>query len=425
MGGSAGGAARRDAHAMLEAAVEAADPEALMREALAGGPPAGGGGDGGVRLAALGKAAPGMARALAAAFPEAPGVLAAPREVLDRAGDAPEGWEAVGGGHPLPDRGSLEAGEALMEVARSTPEDGRLLVGMSGGGSACAEVAGVPLDDLRSVTASLLAAGLAVGEVNVVRRALSRLKGGGLARACPGEVRGFVLSDVMGDDLGDVASGPTVPLEPDPGEARRVLEASGLWTGAPAAVRTALEGGAEEGAGGAGVRNVLVGGNGTAVAGAAGAGRERGYREERLGEPLAGPAAEAGRELARRGLERRRAGERGLALVAGGEVTVAVEGGGRGGPCQEAAAAAAAAVEGEDVIVGVLDTDGVDGPTDAAGAVVDGATARRAREAGVDLEGALRRHDAHRLLEAAGDLVRTGPTGTNVNDVAVALVPGD
>jgi glycerate-2-kinase len=420
---------RRDAQAILEAGVEAADAEALTRAALRSeGRWEGPDGDE-LRLAAVGKAAPAMARALAAAFPEAPGILAAPRDALDRAGGVPPGWEAVVGGHPLPNGGSLDAGEALLAAARAVPEEGRFLAAVSGGGSACAEAPRVPLEDLRAVTGALMEAGLKVGAVNAVRRGLSNLKSGGLARACAGGVRGYVLSDVVGDRLADVASGPTVPVEAPRAAGRRVLEEASLWEVAPASVRAALGEGDGEGAEPAGdVENVLVGGNGEGAAGAAAAARERGYAVARRGDAFEGPAREVGRALVRHAREEAEvaeASEGGLTLVAGGEATAAAEGSGRGGPCQEAALAAATAMRGQEGVVGVVDTDGVDGPTDAAGAVVDGGTVRRGEAAGLEADAALSGHNAYPFLEAAGDLVRWGPTGTNVNDLAVVLVPED
>lgn len=450
------GEARADARAILRSAVAAADPEPLVEAHLDAGP-------GGVevagepvdpdqvRLAALGKAAPGMARALAAAFLDAPGVCAAPRAVLDAEapGPVPRGWEVVPGGHPLPDRGSAAAGEVLLEAARATPAGGTLVVGVSGGGSACAEVPRVPLEDLRWVTGGLLEAGAGIGELNAVRRALSDLKGGGLVRACRGQVVGLVLSDVVADRLVDVASGPTVPAPRDPARARAILEEAGLWGEAPEAVRSQLAGGGDDpgtareevdrlvgggdeaGDGGAGggesgpgerVRNRLVGGNGAARGGAAEAARARGYRVREREDPLQGEARDVGADLVE---EARRAGRVGgpLALVAGGETTVTVAGEGRGGPCQELALGAARACAGEEMVVGCVATDGVDGPTGAAGGVVDGGTARRAEEMGRDVGEALARNDAGGLLGDLGGLLRTGPTGTNVNDVAVVLVP--
>lgn len=463
MGAPSAGEARADARGMLRAAVEAAEPGPLVEAHLEVGDDgvevAGEVVDpGAVRCAALGKAAPGMARALAGAFPEAPGVCAAPGRVLeaDGPGPVPAGWRAVAGGHPLPDEGSRAAGEALLEAAGAVRAGGALVVGVSGGGSACAEVPRVPLGDLRWVTGGLLEAGTGIGDLNAVRRALSDLKGGGLARACAGRVVGLVLSDVVGDDLADVASGPTVPVPSAPARARDVLEEAGLWAGAPEAVRRELAGdepeavtgggcdwggggpdGPETGAGGGGVRggggpagaeaggvvNRLVGGNRVARRGAVAAAEARGYVVRERDRPLVGEAREVGRDLVREARELRGEAGGSLVLVAGGEATVTVTGGGVGGPCQELLLGAARACAGEETVVGAVATDGVDGPSGAAGGLVDGGTVGRAASAGRDVEAALAENDAGGLLEEVEGRLRPGPTGANVNDVAVVLVP--
>jgi glycerate 2-kinase len=301
---------------------------------------------------------------------------------------------------------------------------------LSGGASAllCAPADGLGLADKQAVTRALLDAGADIASFNTVRKHCSRVKGGGLARAAA-DAAGcwtLVLSDVVGDDLATIASGPTVGDPTTFADALAALARLGVTP--PRAVADRLRRGAageiaETPKPGdpvfARVHTRLAGGNGDAVAAMAAEAGRRGYAVVVQRELLTGDAADAGARLAAALLAA--PGREPIAIVAGGETTVRARPGGVGGRSQHLALAAAAALAGTGAVLLAAGTDGVDGPTGAAGGCVDGETTARARAAGVDVADALAATDSHRALEATGDLVVTGPTGTNVADVVVAL----
>jgi glycerate-2-kinase len=431
---------RRDARTILDSALAAVEPAGLVERALRARPMEGVD-PGGVILVSIGKAALAMA-AGALRVLEGKVARAIARVPTGSGGHAPEGVECYRGGHPLPDADGMEGARAIAEAVRQARPGDRLLVLLSGGGSALLTLPDrdVSLEDVRATTALLLASGAPIGELNTVRKHLDTLKGGGLARLAMGApVRALVLSDVVGDPLDVIASGP---LSADPTtfrDAVDVLERRGLWERVPESVRRHLV----EGRHGlvpetpkpgdppfSGVVIELVGSVGVAAAHAAQRARELGYDAAVVSTEITGEARDVGRSLARRALalaERRAQGaERGpAALVAGGETTVTVRGDGKGGRNQEVALGAALELEGASgALVLSAGTDGVDGPTDAAGALATGSTLARARTLGLDAGAALQRNDAYAFFEALGDLVRTGPTGTNVMDLLIVLVAG-
>jgi len=404
------------ARRMIAAALAAVDPERLAREELARR------GERFEAAVAIGKAASALARGAREGL--APGA----RRLLIRPQGAPglldPQWEQRTGGHPLPDRGSVEAGERLERWLGEIPA-APLLALISGGGSACVEVpaAGLSLEDLVATQRALLASGLPIQKVNAVRKHLSRIKGGGALRAAgdrPPRILALLLSDVPGDDPAALASGPFVA---DPTTYEEALAAvAGLDV--PEAVRRHLEAGArgeipetlkrEDPR----VETALLGSVRTAVAAVLAEVRRAGFQA--VEGDLAGEAAEAGRDLVARG----RSLEAPVALVLGGETTVTLRGeAGSGGRNQELALAAARELAGgSGELVLALATDGVDGPTRSAGALVDGSTWEAVRRAGADPEAALARHDSRTALaRVPGALLETGPTGTNVGDLAVYL----
>lgn len=343
--------------------------------------------------------------------------------------DRLEVWEA---GHPIPDaHGLAAAGEALRIAHRAGPDD-LILCLLSGGTSALwsAPPDRVPLADLRALTRDLLRAGAPISELNTVRKHLSRIAGGQLARAAaPGRILTLAISDVIGAPPDVIGSGPTLP---DPTTFADALEILRLRrVAAPRSVtRHLLRGAAgdiDETVKRGELRNLtgfhLLASVSDALSGARDAAERLGYRVEVLSETLQGEAREVGAKLARATLRQRDAGVGPVALLWGGETTVTVTGQGKGGRNQELALAAALVLEGEPgVALASFGTDGIDGPTDAAGGLVDGGTASLGRAAGRDPLGALADNDAYTFLETAGGLLRCGPTGTNVNDVVVALV---
>jgi glycerate 2-kinase len=342
-------------------------------------------------------------------------------------------------GHPVPDQRGLAAAlevEALVDGLG--PED-TLLVLLSGGASALlpAPSPGQSLEDKACTTSLLLRAGATIRELNTVRKHLSRLKGGGLARlAAPARVFTLVLSDVVGDDLSTIASGPTVPDPTTFAEALDVLQRRRVLKRTPLAVRRHLEAGARglvpetPKAGAAFFRRTathVVGGNRQSVMAAAREAARLGLRPVVLTTRLEGEAREVARCLVaimRESAERERRGRRPTCLLAGGETTVTVTGHGQGGRNQELVVSAAACLDGFPVpaVVASLATDGIDGMSDAAGGVVDDQSALRARELGLPApEAFLAESDSRSFLGPLGDLILTGPTGTNVIDIAVLL----
>lgn len=424
-------ALRRDARSILDAAIAAVDPEALVRGALADGPPAPAPG-GEVLLVAVGKAALAMARGAVDRLAVTPwqGIAVAP---AGGGGRAPDGFAVHRAGHPLPDQEGLEGARAVQELVRRAGPDDRILLLLSGGGSALLTLPArdVSLDDVRWVTHRLQRAGADIRELNTVRKHLEVLKGGGLARiAVPAPLRVLVLSDVVGDHLDVIASGPASPDPSTFADAIEVLARRGLWDEVPAAVRAHLLYGREgderetpkEGDpcfGGVEVR--VVGNVSTALDAAAERAAALGYPPEIRAADVEGPARDVGARLAREALEC----DGPCCLLYGGETTVSVVGEGKGGRNQEVALAAALGIDRPGVIVLSAGTDGVDGPTDAAGAMATGLTTSRGEALGLDARAHLEGNDAYPFFEALGDLVVTGPTGTNVMDVMMVLVgPG-
>lgn len=344
----------------------------------------------------------------------------------------------VEAGHPVPDGRGVAATQAILALAAAAGPEDLLLCLLTGGGSALlvAPAEGIGLEEKQAVTRLMLGSGATIHEMNTVRKHLSAVKGGGLARtAFPAATLSLILSDVVGDDLDVIASGPTVPDASTFAQAVAILKRRGIWERAPAAVRERLR----QGAAGeipetpkpgdpafAAAAHGLVATNRQSLAAAARQAEALGYRSLILTSTLEGEAREAARLFAAVAREVRATGHPlppPVCILAGGETTVTLRGAGRGGRCQEFALAGAIALAGiEGVVLLVGGTDGTDGPTDAAGAVVDGETAAAATRAGIDLRERLAENDAYRALEPLGALLFTGPTRTNVMDIAVLLV---
>jgi glycerate 2-kinase len=351
--------------------------------------------------------------------------------------DAPAGLDTVTAGHPVPDRESERAGRRSLEVAQSVPDDGLFLVLLSGGASAMLAVPanGLTLDVKQQTTSVLLREGATIHELNTVRKHLSGVKGGRLAAATRGKTLTLLVSDVVGDDPSVIGSGPTVADPSTYEDALGVLERFGGRTRYPPEVVSHLVLGAAGGVSrsetpkpgdprllGTVVR--VIGGRPLAMAGAAEAAVRLGYRAAVLDAPIVGEAREAAAGCVEAAVA---AGHDGgpVCVVSSGETTVQVRGPGRGGRNQELALAASVLFDrlGPLAAMASVGTDGVDGPTDAAGAIVDSGTLRRAASAGLRApQHYLDENDAYRFFDALGDLIRTGPTGTNVGDLQVFLL---
>jgi hydroxypyruvate reductase len=340
----------------------------------------------------------------------------------------------IEGGHPLPSDGSVRAGRRLLEQARAAGPEDLLLVPVSGGGTALSSlpVDAVDLRDLRTTYHCLLTAGVPIVPANVVRKHLTQVGGGQLAQAAhPADVRALVVSDVVGDDLSTIASGPTVPDPSTYEEAMQVLYRHDLWHDVPASVRDHLADGARgrrpetpdaEADCFESVRTTLIGSNDTALAAARDAAEKRGYDVRLVCSGVEGEARSVATEHVDQMMGASLDGP--TCWLWGGEPTVTVKGEGKGGRNQELALSAALALDGEDRRAILLSggTDGIDGPTDAAGAWATPGTAEAAREAGLDPRAHLEDNDAYSFFEALDQLLRPGPTHTNVMDVHVGLV---
>ncbi len=422
-------AARAELEALFAAALAAVDVRRAVREAAATLPT-----DRPWVVIAIGKAAAAMAGALeGVAGPR----LRAGLVVTKHGHGLPLATLAVReAGHPVPDRGSLDAGAAVLACARASRPEDLLVVLLSGGASALAVAPrpGLTLDDLARTGQLLLGCGASIDEMNAVRKHLSGLAGGGLAReARAGRVVLLAVSDVPGDRLDVIGSGPCCGDPTRFRDALDVVERHAIGAELPRAVVGLLRAGAEGRlpetlAPGAPeldrVESRILLRNADALAGAAREARARGLAVREAPSRLAGEAralAAALVEEARTFAHTCRA--RSAVLVAGGETTVRLRGSGTGGRNQELALAAALALDGsEDVSVLAAGTDGTDGPTDAAGAFADGATRARAAARGADAVAALAENDAYHFFAREGGLLRTGPTHTNVMDVALVRV---
>jgi len=452
---------REDALACLHEAIAAVEPERLVRRWLEGHGEALTGARS-VHLVAFGKAAAGMARGAAGVLGERlrGGVVIVPANdpAAERPADPglPDSLRVVHGGHPIPTEQGVAGARAILDLAHGLDEDALLLTLISGGGSALLTLPpdDVSLDAVRATTEALLHAGADIRQLNTVRKHLDRLKGGRLARAAhPARTLALVLSDVVGDPLDTIASGPVSPDPTTYGDALRVLDDLGLAATVPTTAREHLERGQDgriDESPKPGdplfdrVQAHVVGSNRLATGAAREEAERRGYETLVLSTMITGEAREIGRALAGVGAEIVRSGtplEPPACVIAGGETTVRVTGGGQGGRNQEVALGAALAldellgpvarseaIEGgesdatDPILLASIGTDGIDGPTDAAGALATTGTVRRAGEIGLDARRALAENDAYPFFDRLGDLIRTGPTGTNVMDVALLLV---
>jgi len=339
-------------------------------------------------------------------------------------------------GHPVPDRAGTRATGRIRALIGGMTAHDLLFVLLSGGASSLlpAPAHGLTLADKQRTTRLLLRSGAPIHEMNVVRKHLSALKGGRLVEATHAHVTGLIVSDVFGDDPASIASGPTAPDSSTYAQACRILRRRRLWWALPSRVRRHLEAGLSGKRNDTPkpghpmfrrVRNILLGNNALAVQALARRARAIGLHVIVATEPLLGEARVEGRRfgtLARRIATTGRPIRRPALVIAGGEPTVTVRGSGKGGRAQEFALTAARGIAGlHRVWIAALGTDGTDGPTEVAGAVVDGSTVDRASRIGVDLSRVLRRNDSYGFFRQTGGHIVTGPTGTNVNDLYVIL----
>lgn len=321
--------------------------------------------------------------------------------------------------HPVPDERGVRGAARIAQIAQQAGPGDLLLSLISGGASALMPLPAPPitLEEKQAVTRLLLECGAGIHQLNCVRKHISGIKGGRLAAlAAPARVLALILSDVIGDDLDVIGSGPTVPDRSTRDDARAILHGFGLWDRLPHSVQKILNDGAETPKPGdalfQNVENVIVGSNRLAAEAAMRKAESLGYQPRLLSTTLQGEAKEVGVQLAR---------EQGC-VIAGGETTVTIRGTGKGGRNQEMALAAAIELAGQpDSLFLSAGTDGTDGPTDAAGAFADGMTIARATALGLDARAFLDNNDSYNFFAPLDDLLITGPTGTNVMDLQILL----
>ncbi|MBN1312065.1 MAG: glycerate kinase [Anaerolineae bacterium] len=362
------------------------------------------------------------------------GAVAVVPDRLSRLNEPPKGIEVFPASHPLPDERNLLASRAIASIARKAGKVDTLIALISGGGSShlMLPAGELTFEDLRSITALLQRAGAPIQALNTVRKHCEVLKGGGLLRlAYPAQLWAFILSDVVGDALNVIASGPTSPDPTTYADALKVLDYYNLRDAVPA-----VTGHLEAGERGeiqetlkpgdpilTNVHNLLIGNNRLVLEAARKHAKHSGWHVIGFEFGVEGEARLEGLSLAMRVHSLLDRPDRPLCYLMGGETSVTVHGEGRGGRNQELALAAAIHLDGlEKVALAAFATDGVDGPTDAAGAIVTGETCARARTLGMDAQEYLNNNDSYTFFDRLGSSIRTGPTGTNVNDVTIALI---
>ncbi len=404
---------RSDAQTIISASIRAVQPDAAVRRALQGRefPDR-------VVLAAVGKAAWQMAKAARECLGnrmDAGVVVTKYGHVL---GPIP-GCTCYEAGHPVPDGNSFQGTQAVLDLVSGLSERDTVIFLLSGGGSALFEKPLISGEELQDITNQLLSSGADIVEINTIRKRLSAVKGGRFARMCaPARVFAIVLSDILGDPLDMIASGPACADRSTCEQALSIAEKYGLRLSGEA--RTLLA--QETPKALDNVETQITGSVRELCAAAASAARALGYEPVLLTDQLCCQAREAGAFLA--SVARTHHGQgRKLAFLAGGETVVKLTGAGKGGRNQELALSAAGGIDGLDgVLVFSLGSDGTDGPTDAAGGMADGRTAALLRDRGLSIRQVLEDNDAYHALERADGLIFTGPTGTNVNDVSVLLI---
>ena len=403
---------RRDADAIIRSSLNAVLPDEAVRRALKAFAPRGGR----VLLVAAGKAAWQMAHAAVEALDRVDGGVVVTKYGHVK-GEIP-GVTCCEAGHPVPDENSFAATEKALTLVQSLTAEDTVLFLLSGGGSALFERPLLPGEELQDITSQLLASGADIVEMNTIRKRLSAVKGGRFAQACaPAEVFSIVLSDILGDPLDMIASGPAVPDTSTCAQALAIAEKYHLNLSEQA--KTLLQ--QETPKALDNVTTRITGSVRELCTAAANACRKLGYEPILLTDQLCCEAREAGSFLG--SIVRTHTGHgKKLAYIAGGETVVHLTGRGLGGRNQELALAAAPAIAGRNAAVFSVGSDGTDGPTDAAGGYVDGETLAALAAKGWNVFDTLQHNDAYHALRAVEGLIMTGATGTNVNDVAVALL---
>ena len=404
----------RHAQQIVSASLKAVLPDEAVQRALKEFKPGGGR----TLLVAAGKAGWQMAKAAVDALGHVDGGVVVTKYEHVK-GEIP-GVACCEAGHPVPDENSFSATQKALDLVSGLGAEDTVVFLLSGGGSALFEKPLIPGEELQDITKQLLACGADIVEMNTIRKRLSGVKGGRFAQACaPAKVFSIVLSDILGDPLGMIASGPAYPDSSTCAQALAIADKYGLKLTDRA--RTLL--GQETPKALDNVTTLITGSVRELCAAAAKECEALGYEPVYLTDRLSCEAREAGAFLANI-LRTHATNGRPLAYIAGGETVVHLTGKGLGGRNQELALAAAIGIAGLNAAVFSVGSDGTDGPTDAAGGYADGDTLEALKAKGLDVFSVLADNDAYHALRAVDGLIMTGPTGTNVNDVAVALIQG-
>ena len=405
---------RHDADRIIKGAIERVLPDEAVKRALSGKDF----GSGRIFTVAAGKAAWQMAKAAHDVLGEriSEGVVCTKYGHV--MGEIP-GFRCMEGGHPLPDEGSYASTAAALDLVSGLTEDDTVLFLLSGGGSALFEKPLIPQEEMADITSQLLKCGADITEINTIRKRLSAVKGGRFARICePAKVYSVVLSDVLGDPLDMIASGPAYPDSTTCGDALAIIGKYDLKLSDTAMGFIHEETPKEL----SNVETVITGSVRNLCEAASEICSDMGYKPVVLTDHLTCNARDAGSFMASIAITYQDTKES-LAFIAGGETVVHITGTGMGGRNQELALSAAEGISGlADTAVFSIGSDGTDGPTDAAGGYADGNTKRVLKEAGLNIYEVLQDNDSYHALEISGGLIKTGATGTNVNDVAVLLI---
>ncbi len=389
-----------------------------------------------IHLIAFGKAAETMALSIFKIFSEIPGLKISDAVVVTKEfkKNLPEYVKKIKGGHPLPDENSVKAGNEVLNIAKKTADNDFTIVLISGGGSAMVESPLVPLGDLQKTTKLLMEAGANIEELNTIRKHLSNIKGGKLLTHLKGQVVSFIISDVIGDKLSTIASGPTYFDDTTFQKGLKIIEKYSLKNRIPKTVMDILK----EGVKGKieetlknnapdmqRVQNILVATNFDACRAASAYLRSSGYTVIYLGSSIQGEAREVAKVIggiAYDGGKRRLSTSLPIAVVFGGETTVTVKGNGKGGRNEELVLASLPLLSETQAVFVSIGTDGIDGKSSAAGAIGDTDTLAEAKNKGMDFSYFLVNNNAHNFFNPLGGLVITGNTGTNVADIGILII---
>lgn len=408
---------RTDSEKIIHDAISASLPDAAVKKALEGEDLSGGR----LFLVSIGKAAWTMAKAACDVL----GDMVQGGIVITKYGHSKgtllPNVKIYEAGHPVPDKNSFMATDAAIRLVSGLSKEDKVLFLISGGGSALFEKPLVSPEELESITKQLLSSGASIVEINTIRKRLSAVKGGKFAKLCePAQVFSIVLSDIIGDPLDMIASGPAYPDSTTSQEAENIIKKYGISISREAQELLKKDTPNQL----TNVKTMVTGSVTQLCRAAESTCRSLGYEPVVLTSSLSCEAREAGSFLGSIA-EHYRDSEKSLAFIAGGETVVHVKGSGKGGRNQELALAAAIKLEGmKNAALFSVGSDGTDGPTDAAGGYVDGCTVDALKEKNIDVYGMLENNDAYNALKECGGLIITGPTGTNVNDLTVLLIRG-